>query len=74
MTTHEGFIVENHAITGTHGSSCTCEIRKDEKGLAAHLFCFESDDVDNFTMGGEEGIELVLELLLVDLIVEIVDV
>lgn len=72
--THHGLVIEHHTLTGSHGSGCGSQIGEDEKGLALHLWTFGGDDIDDFAVCGEEGIELRPDLILVDLVIEIVDV
>ncbi|KAF5322619.1 hypothetical protein D9619_000319 [Psilocybe cf. subviscida] len=56
---HQRLVVEEHALARAHRRGRTCEV---------------GDDVDDAPIGGEEGEELRLQLLFIDLIIEVVDV
>ena len=72
--TDHRLIVEYQAITCAEGGGGGGEVCIDEKCLASHFWCFGGYDIDKFSIGSKEGIELRANFILVYLVIEIVDI
>ena len=71
---HHRLIIKDDTFAGPERGGCAREVAEHEERLPPHFLCLERDDVSDAAVGGEEGEELVLELILVDLVVEVLQV
>ena len=72
--TDHGLIIEHHAFTRPHRGRRGSEIGEHEERLSSHFCAFGSYHIYYFSIGGEQGIQLRAQLILVDLVIEVVDV
>jgi len=61
-------------LHGTESIGGAADLLEDNKSLAAHLEGFQRHNVQYLAELGENGVQRLLEVLLLDLLVEVVDV
>ncbi len=69
-----GLVVEGEALHGPDGGGGRGDLLEDDEGLAAHLERAQGHDVQDLPELREDGVERLLEVLLLDLLVQVVDV
>mmetsp|Transcript_1527 Transcript_1527/g.6814 ORF Transcript_1527/g.6814 Transcript_1527/m.6814 type:complete len:247 (+) Transcript_1527:916-1656(+) len=69
-----GLVVEREALHSAHGLGCGCHVGEDHPRLPSELVRLRGDDVDDLAELAEDGLQRLLQLILLGLFVQVVDV
>jgi hypothetical protein len=65
---------EVHLVEAAQGGGGGLRISEHDVCLAAHLQCFEHDDVEDGAVGGEQKVEAATEVFLLEPVLEVRDI